>query len=221
MVRSARAHDDVRVDHVGCRARSEQSSDVCGIDAVEGNNVGGRLSDQPGLAHVPFRMAHRLSERGRRDRDASTDFAGTGQERHNPPVVAVEGDQPSSVHGDTRHQAADISRRPFLPQFRSSSVRGPLSRGAPQPAGRPTRQCRRAPRQRRAARTPEMVGVVPDSTRARIRLPSPSSSVTVIFLVAIPLTIPSRLCSRISRPEPGALRSVRQGWQGRGGDRLG
>jgi len=106
--RAAGADDNVCVDNVGGRARGEQPPDVCGVDPVEGYDVGRRLSDKARQADLAFWLADCLRESGGGDSDACADFASAGQQRYNPPVVPVEGDEPSRVHGDAGDHAAGL-----------------------------------------------------------------------------------------------------------------
>src|SRR5207302_4620022 len=131
-----------------------------------------------------------------RDGDTSAGLPSAGQQHEDATVVAVEGDQSARVEGDAGHQAAEVLRRFFTPSVSSAQRRSsadsspPVSpRAAASMAPQPATSSRATPTA--CCTNPDTLGVVPDSTSARMRSSWPSSRVIVTFLVAILITIPS------------------------------
>ena len=103
---SAGADHDMRIYNIGCPARSEQPSDVRGINPTQSHDVGRRLPKEAGQTSLLFRSSEGLSESTRRDGDPGAGFEGTGQQYQDPTVIPVDGYECPGVHGDARHHAA-------------------------------------------------------------------------------------------------------------------
>jgi hypothetical protein len=194
---SAGADDDVGVRDVGRTARSQKSSDVRGIDPVKRYDVGGRLAEEPPEARLALRPPDGLGKSTRRDRDASRGLASPCEEHQDSAVVAVNGNQRPGVQRDTRHYAAGLLalRRPP----RTSSAQRRSSRDSPPPvserasasmAPQPATSSRATPMAWRT--NPDTLEAAPASTKDWMRSRWSSSTVTVTFFVAIPITIPWR-----------------------------
>ncbi len=193
------ADHDVGVGDVGGTAGCEQPPDVGGIDAIEGDDVRLRLTDQPGEASLPFRSADRLSQGTCRDGDSGPGLSRAGEQHDHLSIVAIESDEPTGVEGDSRgHAAGRLSCLP-VPRIRSAHARSSAVRPppvwvrasasiAPQPATS-SRDTLTA-----CCTKPETLRTFPDPTKPRMRASWSSSRVMVIFFVAIPNTIPSSCC---------------------------
>jgi hypothetical protein len=104
--RSSSADDDMRVHDVGSSARSKKPAHARRVNPVEGDDIRRRLAGKAGETHLAGRRPDYLSERRRRDRDAGSGLASSGQQDENPAVVAFEGEKGAGVQGHARHQAA-------------------------------------------------------------------------------------------------------------------
>ena len=83
----------MRVHDVFGAARSQKPADARRVNPAEGNDVSGRLADKAGETHLAGRRSDDLSERRRRDRDAGSGLAGSGQQDEDAAVVAFECDE--------------------------------------------------------------------------------------------------------------------------------
>ncbi len=97
------------IHDVGGAARSKKPAHARGVNPAEGDDIGGRLADEAGEAHLAGRRPDNLGERRRRDRDAGSGLASPGQQDKDPAVVAFEGDEGAGVQGHARHQAAVVA----------------------------------------------------------------------------------------------------------------
>jgi hypothetical protein len=106
---SPSADDHMGVHDVDRAARREKPADARRVNPAKGDDISGRLPHQAGEPHLAGRRPDNLSERRRRDRDAGSGLAGSGQQDEDAAVVAVECEKGAGVYGDARHQAAVLA----------------------------------------------------------------------------------------------------------------
>lgn len=127
---AAGTDDDMCVRDVGRTTGRQQPADVGGVHPVEGDDVRPRRADEPGQLHLPVRPTDGLRQSSGRDGHHFACFADPGEERNDPPVAPIQGDQATRVERDPWRQAtAWLGRSGPLStssaQARSSGDNGP------------------------------------------------------------------------------------------------
>jgi len=122
LVSAARADHQVGIGDVRSSAGGQQPADVGRIHPTQIDDVGRRLADEPQEPDLSIWPADRLSQDGRRHRNAGPCLPGAGQEHHHAAVVPVQRYQAARVQRHTRHQAAG---RVLVPSTSSAQARSP------------------------------------------------------------------------------------------------
>lgn len=129
---AAGTDDDVSIDDVRSSGGGQQPPNVRRVDAVKGNDICVRLTDQSSKPNLPLGPPDRLCQRSGRHRDPSSGLCGAGKEHDDRPLVAVDGDQAASVQRDPNCHAAE--RFVFflpVPRMRSAHSRSSVVSSPP------------------------------------------------------------------------------------------
>ncbi|MGQ0520635.1 MAG: hypothetical protein ACT4PX_05725, partial [Actinomycetota bacterium] len=84
------ADDDMSVDYFGSARGSQQTPDVRGVHAVEGDDIGVRLAEQAGEADLALGPPDRLSECSCRHGETSPDFGRSCQQHDDGANIPVD-----------------------------------------------------------------------------------------------------------------------------------
>ncbi len=203
------AEHHVGVDHVRRSRRREQPPDSDGIVPIKSDDLGTRIANEPREPGLSSGIADRLGERGGWNGDSRGGLRSPRQQHDDASVVTVERDHRSGIQGDPRTHAAERFRGRFVDATPSASSAHARSSGVNRPPVSSNAAASMAPQpvmswseSAIACRTkPDTLAACPEATSFLIAASSSSGIVTVIFVVAIPITILPADRPRIS-PNP-------------------